>query len=50
MLILRDGAWIGLRDALAVVVAGIALRFLLNLARGDAPWSAVLPPPDAPYV
>jgi hypothetical protein len=50
MLILRDGAWIGLRDALAVVVAGIALRFLLNLARGDAPWPALQPPPDAPYV
>jgi len=43
MLILRDGAWIGLRDCLAVAVAGVAVRVLLTLGRQASAAS-----PEAP--
>jgi len=41
VLILRDGAWIGLRNAAAVAAAGLAIRALLALARpGPTAWPA----------
>lgn len=55
MLILRDGAWIGVRNGVAVAVIGVTLVFLSSLIarqRQEDAWRGkpTSPPPDAPTV
>jgi hypothetical protein len=55
MLIIRDGAWIGVRNAAAVAVICLTLVFLASMLarqRPDGGWrpEPTSPPPDAPGV
>ena len=47
MLILRDGAWIGIRNSLAVAVAALAILFLTNASARRRDLHSFSPQPPA---